>query len=655
MFRAVTVFVFAGCLAAQTPVLTPERIMRIRRLAAVELSPGGEAAALQILRPRTKDEKPGPSISEIWMIATQGGEPRRFLWNAEGDTAPQFSPDGRTLAFLSRRGGSPLPQIYLIPLEGGEARPLTKSPTGVNAFKWSPDGKRIAYIALEEKSKEQLEAESAGRDWIVAGRNYRHPRLHVIDVSSGESRMVSGAVNSVQDFDWSPDGAAFVLKVTDAPTVDDDFMKARLAVIPSGGGAARPVAKTEGKLTHPRWSPDGRWIAWLGATALNDPYAGSVFYAPSTGGAAVHITPGYEGTANGLEWLPGAPATLAVHAIERQNTKVWTISVPERAKTTLLSTSLVTQGVPSFTRDGKSFAFAATLPSHPAEVYFSAGGSEPKRLTFLNPHLDGVALGAQEIVKWKHADGTAIEGVLIKPVGYEKGKRYPLVMQVHGGPESADLNGWFGSYSAWGQMLAGHGFAVLYPNYRGSIGRGVKFSMADQRDLMGKEFEDMLAGIDHLIAAGIADKDRVGVGGGSYGGYTSAWAATFASERFKAAVPMMGISNWFSMTGTSDIFLENSLVHWDLMMYDPKNHEIYWKRSPMAWIHKANTPALIVHGAADTRVPIGQSQELYTALKWKGVPVEFVTYPRAGHGLTENAHQLDFMQRVLAWFEKYLK
>jgi dipeptidyl aminopeptidase/acylaminoacyl peptidase len=226
-------------------------------------------------------------------------------------------------------------------------------------------------------------------------------------------------------------------------------------------------------------------------------------------------------------------------------------------------------------------------------------------------------------------------------------------MQAHGGPEGADLNGWMANPGRWGQMLAGRGFVTFYPNYRGSIGRGVDFSKGDHRDLMGKEFEDMLAGIDHLIKEGMVDGSRVGVGGGSYGGYTSAWAATYRSERFKAAVAWMGISNWYSMTGTSDIFTENSTVHWNAIMYD--NYELYLERSPIRHIKKANTPTLIVHGAVDPRVPIGQSQELYTALKWKGTPVEFVTYPREGHGVQEKAHQLDFMTRVLGWFEKYLK
>jgi dipeptidyl aminopeptidase/acylaminoacyl peptidase len=306
----------------------------------------------------------------------------------------------------------------------------------------------------------------------------------------------------------------------------------------------------------------------------------------------------------------------------------------------------------SFSRNGARAAFAASTPSHPFDAFVS-DRSATKRLTTLNPSLDGVKLGEQEIVRWKSTDGLEVEGIIVKPVGYQAGRRYPVVMQPHGGPEGADLNGWNGTYSRWGQMLAGRGFVTFYPNYRGSIGRGVKYSMADHRDLMGKEFEDMLAGIDHLVAIGVADPSRIGVGGGSYGGYTSAWAATYGSERFKAAVMWMGISNWYSMTGTSDIFFENSTVHWNAMMYD--NYALYWNRSPLAHIDKAKTPTLIVHGAVDPRVPIGQSQEMYTALRWKGVPVEFVTYPREGHGVTERAHQEDFMNRVLGWFEKHLK
>jgi dipeptidyl aminopeptidase/acylaminoacyl peptidase len=588
------------------------------------------------------------------MVSAKGGEPVRFTYNEKSDRSPEWSPDGKHVAFLSQRGESGQTQIYLIPVAGGEAMQLTRSETSVGSLKWSPDGSRIAYTTTDGKTKEEQQAEREGKDWIVADKNYKHTRLYVVDVKTKVSRLVTSQPLTIHEYDWSPDGKQFILGATNTPIVDDSYMRVRLLTIPSGGGDAKLLVSTEGKLNYPRWSPDGKWIAWLGATSMNDPYAGSLFVAPAGGGNAENLIKGFAGTADWMGWQPGKPSTIVFRAIERQSNNLYTISMPDRRREPLFTQEMVIATAPSFSRDGRWMALAATTPKHPGEVFYGEAANRPlTRVTRTNPQLDSVALGEQEVVKWKSSDGWEIEGVLVKPVGYKQGTRYPLVLQPHGGPESADLNGWLGYTSRWGQMLAGRGFAVLYPNYRGSIGRGVEFAKADHRDLMGKEFEDMLAGIDHLVKQGLADGDRVGIGGGSYGGYTSAWAATFASERFKAAVAWMGITNWYSMTGTSDIFWENSTVHWDAIMYD--NYELYLERSPIRYIKKANTPTLIIHGAADPRVPIGQSQELYTALKWKGVPVEFVTYPREGHGVGERAHQYDFMTRVVGWFEKYLK
>ena len=640
--------------AAQDKVLTPEMILRIRQAADAQISPDGSRVMVQVSRPRTADEKLGSAVPELWLVPSSGGEPARFTTNDEGDRAARWSPDGRTIAFLSRRPGNEFTQVYLLPVGGGEAHRLTNADNAVSAFKWAPDGKSVAYTVTDPKTKDERDAESKGKDWKVADTDYKHSRLYVTDVESKKSHLVTTTPMTVHDFDWSPDSQQLVLLSADTPTVDDSYMRLKVQKVPVAGGPATLVAPTAGKLGNPRWSPDGKWIAWLGATALHDPYAGSVFVAPSEGGTAENLTPNYEGTATWLSWVPGSTSTLAMVAIERQNTPAYTITFPEKKRTPIATGSGALLGGLSFSRDGGRAVFSASTPSHPFDAFVTdTRTSNMKRLTTLNPFLDEVKIGQQEIVRWKSVDGLEVEGVIVKPVGYQAGRRYPVVMQPHGGPESAELNGWFGTYSRWGQMLAGRGFVSFYPNYRGSIGRGVEYAMADQRDLMGKEFQDMLAGLDHLVAIGIADPNRIGVGGGSYGGYTSAWAATYGSERFKAAVMWMGISNWYSMTGTSDIFFENSTVHWNAMMYE--NYELYWNRSPLAHINKANTPTLIVHGAADPRVPIGQSQEMYMALKWKGVPVEFVTYPREGHGVTERAHQDDFMNRVAAWFEKYLK
>ncbi len=639
---------------AQEKGLTPDLIMTVRSVVDVQIAPDGSRTLFQISRPRTADEKPGGAVPELWIVPARGGEPVRFIASPDGgDRSAQWSPDGRTIAFLSRRPATDPAQIHLIPTDGGEATRLTSAPGPVVAFKWSPDGTQIAYTVVDPKTKEELEAERRGQDWIVADRNYKHVRLHAIEVAAKTSRVVTTGAITVHEFDWSPDGQRLVVAAADTPTVDDSYMRRKLLTVPASGGAATPVATTAGKLTHPRWSPDGKWIAWLGAIALNDPYAGSLFVAPATGGAAENLTPGYEGSANWLAWRPGAPATIVFTAIERQDTKAYALALPGRTRTPLTSGNITIASGLSFSRDGKVVGFAGDTATHPPEVYVIDGAAAARRVTRTNPQLDGVVFGQQEVVRWKAADGLEIEGVVVKPVGYRAGTRYPLVMQPHGGPEGADLNAWLGSYSRWGQMLAARGYVTFYPNYRGSIGRGAKYAMADHRDLMGREFTDMLSGIDHLVKIGLVDGDRVGVGGGSYGGYTTAWAVTYGSERFRAGVMWMGISNWYSMTGTSDIFFENSTVHWDLPMYD--NYPIYWERSPLAHIGKAKTPTLIIHGGADPRVPIGQSQEMYTALKWKGVPVEFVTYPREGHGVGEAAHQRDFMSRVTAWFDTYLK
>jgi dipeptidyl aminopeptidase/acylaminoacyl peptidase len=277
----------------------------------------------------------------------------------------------------------------------------------------------------------------------------------------------------------------------------------------------------------------------------------------------------------------------------------------------------------------------------------------PSRITESNPGLSELPRGRQETVRYEASDGLEIEGVVIRPVGFREGVRYPLLVIVHGGPESQFLDAWINSYSRPGHAFAERGFFVFFPNYRGSTGRGVAYAKADHNDLGGREFQDVLDGIRHLADQGWIDPERVGMMGGSYGGYFTALAVTKHSDRFAAGVELFGITNWESFLGQSDIPIENAMVHWDLWCYD--HVELCREASPIAHIGKAHTPTLILQGKEDLRVPKAQSDELYAALRWKEVPVEYVVYPREEHGFRERAHRVDALTRILGWMTRYLR
>ena len=640
----------AACWAAaqEQPTMTPEIVESLRSVTQAVISPDGAMVAYVLGVPREPTEEPGLAHAEIWVVSFEGGAARPYVTGAGRATSVAWSPDGGELAFLSDRGGGT--QVHAIPIGGGEARPLTSSPTSVHSFRWSPDGGSIAYVATDPLGEDEQAARAAGRDWRVVDRDYRHRRIHVVDLEGGADRVVTPAQYSVWAFNWSPCGRYFVAAASDIPTTDASYMFKHLYVVDIADGSRRLLCATEGKLGTPAWSPGGGAIAWNGAVDLYDETTGSLFIVPAGGGEPLNLTPGYEGTVMSFSWLDDE--TIAYTALERQHTFLYLQPAagggPRR----------VTEAGPIFTSadfsgDGSRFAACASTATHPNELF--VGEAEDRtleRLSDSNPVLHGMRFGEQEIVSWTAGDGLELEGVLIKPVGFRRGERYPLVVQVHGGPESAYMDGWNTSYSRWSQMLAGRGYVVFQPNYRASTGRGVAFGKADHFDLGGREFRDVVDGVDHLIEIGMVDPDRVGIGGGSYGGYFSAIAATRFSHRFAAAVVFAGITNWFSFQGTSDIPWENTLVHWEQKWYEHPAET--WAGSPMAYIRDARTPTLIAHGERDLRVPLGQGWELYTGMRFVGCPVEFVIYPREPHGLREPAHRLDYAARAIAWFDRYL-
>jgi dipeptidyl aminopeptidase/acylaminoacyl peptidase len=305
--------------------------------------------------------------------------------------------------------------------------------------------------------------------------------------------------------------------------------------------------------------------------------------------------------------------------------------------------------------DGRRLAFRGDSPGHLSEVFVQGPGDrEPVRRTDSNPWLSERTLASQEVVTFMARDGLELEGMLMRPPGYREGTRYPLILLAHGGPEAHFRNGWLTSYSRPGQMAATQGFMVFYPNYRGSTGRGLEFSKLSQADPAGKEFDDLVDAVDHLVKMGLVDRDRVGITGGSYGGYASAWGATALSEHFAASVMFVGISDKISKVGTTDIPEEEYLVHARKRVWD--DWQFFLDRSPIYHAGKSRTPTLILHGDSDPRVHPTQSMELYLHLKKRSqAPVRLVFYPGEGHGNRRAASRLDYSLRMMRWMDHYLR
>jgi dipeptidyl aminopeptidase/acylaminoacyl peptidase len=648
------VLIFSAAIYPQTSnqTITPEVVASMKLVTEVALSPDGHWIAYTLRSPRDEGEAPGGYRYQLWLVDKDGKNARPFTAKEYNAQSIYWFKNGKRIAFLSRRGDQQ--QVYAIPWDGGEAVPLTSEKDGVASFKFSPDEKLIAFTRADAETLHEKENTKKGKDWQIIGGNLKYTRLYLYDLGTGQTRLLTQDHLHITTFDWSPDGQELIFTACKTPLTDATYMYQNIYRIPATGGSARIAVETEGKLGEAAFAPNGQMIAWRGALHIHDPQAQSLFVAAKDGSNKRNLTSDYEGSVDWFRWQDDQ--TIALVSTEKTATHLYQVDIRTGQKRHIRASRPIFTAL-SFDQSKNSYAFAGSTPVHPAEVFYVAGGSDKaQRLTNSQPVLDSLPLADQSTVEYKAQDGLLITGVVMKPVGFADGRRYPLIVNVHGGPEAAVLDGWNTNYSSWGQLLAANGYVVFWPNYRGSIGRGVAYSMKDQKDLGGQEFLDVLAGIGYLAdELKLVDKTRVGMGGGSYGGYFSALAATRYTRHFKAAINFAGITNWISFLGTSDIPMENTLVHWGFT--GPYHHlDKMWDASPMKYINNSQTAMLIAHGERDARVPIGQAWEMYTALSiLKKTPHEFVIYPREGHGLVEREHQIDYMKRVLEWYGRYVK
>jgi len=636
-------------------MLEPSDVANLPLVSAPALSPDGRHVAYVQKVPRSSEEDKGPDYSMLWVVSSDGGQPVAFTSRRGTATRPRWSPDGTHLAFLDRRpydDEDAKTQVFVIPLGGGEARRVSDAEENVVEAEWTADGEAILFTSRDPKSKERKDAEKKGVDWEVADHNYRHIGLYRVGVDGGEAERVGPTDVSLRQIAVSAAGGTVAALAADTPKVDDSYMFQRLVSIDLGSGELETVWDMPGKASGLRFSHDGEWLACRAGIAARDPQSGSIFVIPAAGGYARNLTPDYEGT---VEWLDfdaeGRIVFVATHGTATHLRRI----DPAGGDIETLADSGPVYTSARLSGAGDRVVVAASTPAHPTEIMVRATTqAEWTRLTHSYSELEAFALGQQKVIEWEARDGLRIEGILVYPLDYQQGRAYPLVVGVHGGPESAVRNGWHTGHQYLSQLLAHRGALFLMPNYRGSSGRGVGYLLANHGDPAGAEFQDVLDGIEHLIALGLVDRDRVGIMGGSYGGYFSAWAATKHSDRFRVAVVNYGVTNLFSDWADGDIPWEHRLVHWGWFPVD--RPLIAMDRSPVSWVRGSTTPTLIMHGKTDPRVPPSQSLELYRGLRLnESLPVEMVLFPREGHGYRESAHRLEAGRRALAWLVQYLE
>jgi dipeptidyl aminopeptidase/acylaminoacyl peptidase len=629
---------------------TIDELISLKRAASPAIAPDGQWVAYTVREANWDDNN---YHTEIWLADAKTGATHQLTSNSKkSSSSPAWSPDGTKLAFATDRDDKR--QIYVIDPRGGEARKITSAEEGVGSFAWSPDGKSFAFTASDPKTDADKDREKQYGDFDVYGEGYRMTHLWVHDLAAGKARRLTSGAFTVGGFDWSPDGReiAFAHRVNPSNTSGDTE---DISVVSVADGRVRDLVTQPGADGGPIWSPDGRTIAFESAMSKTDSYLNHVIaVVPAAGGHVDYLSTAFDENPNIVAWTSGG---LFFSASQKTNAYLFNIDPATKAVRRYGPGDRFIGSGFSLTRDGRTVAYAAADPSTLAEIYVASVAAvlQPKKLTDMTAQTRGWSTGTIEVVSWKSQDGATIEGVLHKPAGFAAGKKYPLLVVIHGGPTGTSRPTAYSSTSTYPiDIWTARGALVLEPNYRGSAGYGEAFRSLNVRNLGVGDAWDVLSGIDALIQQGTVDRERVGTMGWSQGGYISAYLTTHDSARFKAVSVGAGISDWMTYYVNTDItqFTRQYLkaTPWD----DP---EIYARTSPMTYIKSARAPTLIQHGATDQRVPPPNGFELYRGLQDVGVPSKLILYKGfegVGHGPSKPKSSRAVMQHNLDWFDKYL-
>lgn len=636
---------------------TPETLLNMKNISDVQISPDHQSLLFVVTEPKITSET-GINVSRIYLAKDESPIP--FSAADISSSQPRWSPNGQWIAFVSKREGKR--DLYLIRSEGGEAIRLTHGKKDVQIFSWSPDGTKIAFVMADEVEEgkktslayEYMQPKSANRLWVMDV----FASEPVVKALTGFEYCVRGSGDfgtTPNEFDWSPDSRTIAFGHSPMAGFDSCYLDCSIATVDVATGIISPWEKKSRYEATPRFSPDGRSIAYVSSDAAEKYSISRQLAIRSADGKNWNLlakTP-EEGCflagANLLGWSQDGNNLLF---FEPCGTKFHLVLVPADGGE---AKELDTRGIffkdPSLSYDRSFIGFVAQTTATPPEA-FSA------RLDDFAPiqasHLNGALLSYPKIatdrIFWKSKDGLKIEGLLTYPIGYQKGKRYPLLLVIHGGPMGFFDETFVGTPSPYPlASFAEAGFLILRANPRGSCGYGKDFRCANYNDWGGMDFIDIQTGVDALIEQGIADSEKMGVMGWSYGGYMTAWTIT-QTKRFKAASMGAGLSNLISMNGTTDLYRFMT----DYLGNFRDHRKLYEERSPINHVWSVTTPCLIQHGTEDKRVPISQAYEFYHALEREGKKSSLVVYPGMEHRLFDPTMQLDAMKRNLAWFRDHV-
>jgi len=621
--------------------------LRVARVSSPRISPDGSTVAYLVSSVKMEKDDPGKSITQLWVVPAAGpaSTSRQFTRGDESVSDIAWSPDGKIIAFAKTGEDAKAgPQVWFMYADGGEPWQVTKHKSGVRGFEFSPDGKTLLLVATVAPDPDLEKREKLKDDAVVVDHDFKIAQLWTWSIATGAEVQLTKDDFTVSDPQWSPDGSHISFTTNPTPLLDDISLQTAW-ILDVASGQKRKLVDSTGYTHTARWSPDGKWIAFLEDSGEINQV--NLCVVSADGGQPRKLTSSFELNAATPVWSSDGN-TIYFSTDTRESVEIFAADVAAGTIRQVTNKPAVIS-IDEISKHGQTAVGTWTDPNHPAEVFRSdLSFSSITPITDQNAWLADYALGDTEVVKWKSSkDQIEIDGILTKPVDFDSSHKYPFLLNPHGGPTGSSLL----SFNAQEQIMASNGYLVLEPNFRGSSGRGEKFAMANQNDWGGGDYKDDMSGVQAIVDKGWVDPNRMGAFGWSYGGFMTFWIDT-QTNRFKAISPGAGLPDLYSMYSQTDIhryltIFFNMKSPWD-------SFQEYWDHSPMKYVENVKTPTMILHGIADTRVPIPQAEEFYRALTERHVPVEFVTYPRENHGFVEPRHIRDRWQRYLVFFGKYL-